>query len=50
MTPQDDFPEYQKVEVCAIHDLTKAIEKAKETLKYERPHIDVTDEMKAEMI
>lgn len=50
MTPQEDFPEYQKVEVCTIHDLTKAIEKAEETGKYERPHIDVTDEMKAEMI
>lgn len=50
MTPQENFPEYQTVEVCTIHDITKALDKAKETGIYIKPHIDITDEMKSEMI
>lgn len=49
-TPDDEFPEYQKVSTCSIHDMTKAFENFKVSGKHIEPHIDITDEMKAELI
>lgn len=49
-TPNNEFPEYQKVTTCCIHDITKAFEKFKETGINEEPYVDITDEMKVEII
>ncbi len=49
--PDEEFTEHLKIKTCCIHDITKAYNKAKETkTKIIDPHIDITDEMKAEMI
>lgn len=48
--PDKDFEEYQEVKTCCIHDITKAIDESKKTGLFINPHIDITDEDKADFI